>query len=157
MDVLWSSVGVLLTLAGIAGCLLPFLPGPPLCFVGLLLQQLRADPPFTANFLWIWAGVTVAVTVLDYVVPVYGTRKFGGTRYGVWGCTAGLLVGLFFGPWGIILGPFAGAFLGELMANNGSEKAFIAAVGSFAGFLFGTLLKLVACLVMTWYLVASFF
>lgn len=157
MDILWIVLGIMLLLAGIAGCVLPFLPGPPLCFAGLWLQQLRTDPPFSTKFLLIWAAIALVVTLLDYVIPVYGTRKFGGTRYGVWGCTLGLLVGLWFGPWGIIIGPFVGAFIGELLANNASDKALKAALGSFVGFLFGTLLKLIVCVVMGWYLVAGLF
>jgi uncharacterized protein len=155
MDILWLVIAILLMVAGLAGCLLPFLPGPPLSYIGLLVMQLRSEPPFTSKFLWIWAGIMVVVTVLDYVVPIYGTRKFGGTRYGIWGCTIGLVVGIFVPPWGLILGPFLGAFAGEMIANSNAENAWKAALGSFIGFLFGTLLKLIACLVMLYYLVAA--
>lgn len=144
-------------IAGIIGCLLPFLPGPPLSFLGLLVMQLRHDPPFTAKFLWIWAAITVVITNLDYVIPLYGTKRFGGTRYGVWGCTLGLIVGIFFPPWGLIFGPFVGAFIGEIMGNTDTNMAFKAALGSFVGFLFGTLLKLIACVVMFYFLIASLF
>jgi len=153
MVTLWIIVGVILFLAGIAGCILPFLPGPPLCFLALLLQQLNSRPPFTAKFLWIWAGITIVVTLLDYFIPIYGTKKFGGSKYGIWGCTIGLIAGLWFGPLGIIIGPFFGAFIGEVLANNDSGTALKSALGSFLGFLFGTLLKLVACFVMAWYFV----
>jgi uncharacterized protein YqgC (DUF456 family) len=102
-----------------------------------------------------WAIITVVITVLDYVIPLYGTKKFGGSKYGVWGCTIGLLVGIFAGPWGIIIGPFIGAFVGEVMANANSSQALRAALGSFIGFLFGTLLKLIVCCVMGWYFVAG--
>jgi uncharacterized protein YqgC (DUF456 family) len=155
MDILWLVIAILLMVAGLVGCLLPFLPGPPLSYIGLLVMQLRSDPPFTSKFLWIWAGIMVVVTVLDYIVPIYGTRKFGGTRYGIWGCTIGLVVGIFVPPWGLILGPFLGAFAGEMIANSNAENAWKAALGSFIGFLFGTLLKLIACLVMLYYLIAA--
>lgn len=153
MDWLWITLGIFLMLGGIAGSVLPFLPGPPLCFAALLLQQLKTVPAFSSQFLWIWAGITVVITLLDYYVPIYGTKKFGGTTYGVWGCTIGLIVGLFFGPWGIILGPFLGAFVGELIANANSKQAWRAALGSFIGFLVGTLIKLVACFVMMYYFI----
>lgn len=156
MDVLWMVLGGLLMLAGIAGSVLPILPGPPLCFVGLWLQQLRDERPFTAEFLWVWAGITAIVVALEYVIPVYGTKKFGGSRFGVWGCTIGLLAGFFFGPLGIIIGPFAGALIGEMIATDNSRVALRAAMGSFIGFLAGTLLKLIACSLMTYYLVSSF-
>src|SRR5688572_15065087 len=153
LDLLWIILGVLLMLTGLAGCVLPFLPGPPLCFAALLIQQLKTDPPFSATFLWIWAGVALVVTLLDYVIPLYGTKKFGGTTYGMWGCTIGLIVGFFLGPIGIIAGPFIGAFIGEMMANSDSKKALRAALGSFIGFLLGTVIKLVVCAVMLWYFV----
>lgn len=143
-------------LVGLAGCILPFLPGPPLCFVALLVQQFQSTPPYTARFLLIWGGITLVVTLLDYIIPVYGTRRFGGTRYGMWGCVLGLLAGLWLGPLGIIVGPFVGAFVGELLGNAKSEHALRAAFGSFAGFLMGTLLKLIVCFVMGWYFIDAF-
>ena len=156
MDVLWLVLGVILMLVGLAGCILPFLPGPPLCYVALLIQQLQSDPPYTTRFLLIWAGIALVVTVLDYLIPIYGTKRFGGTKYGMWGCVVGLIAGLWLGPVGIIVGPFAGAFAGELIGNAKSDHAFRAAVGSFVGFLFGTLLKLIVCFVMGWYFIQAF-
>lgn len=156
MDVFWLVLGVILMLGGLAGCILPFLPGPPLCYLGLLVQQLQSTPPYTTKFLLIWAGITLLVTGLDYVIPIYGTKRFGGTKYGMWGCVIGLIGGLWLGPVGLILGPFAGAFIGELIGNAKSEHALRAAIGSFAGFLFGTLMKLVVCFVMGWYLTEAF-
>jgi len=155
MDIFWIVLGGLFMVVGLAGCFLPVLPGPPLAFIGLWIQQFKSQPPFEARFLWIWAGVTLLVTVLDYWMPVYSTKKFGGSKYGIWGCTIGLIIGLWMGPIGIILGPFVGAFVGEIIANQNSSNAFKAAVGSFVGFLFSTLLKLIACSIMIWYWVAS--
>lgn len=155
MDLLWIILGIILMIIGLIGSVLPFLPGPPLCYIGLLIQQLRTDAPYSFNFLMIWAIVTIGITVFDYIVPVYGTQKLGGTKYGVWGSTIGLIAGFWFGPAGIILGPFVGAFIGEWLAHNQTDKAFKAAVGSFIGFLFGTLLKLIVCGIMTWHLFAE--
>ena len=157
MDTLLLVIGIILMLTGILGCLLPFLPGPPLSYIALLIQQLRSEPAYTAKFLWIWAGITIVVVVLDYVIPLYGTKRFGGSKYGIWGCTIGLIAGFWFGPLGIIVGPFVGAFIGEIIANSDSSQALKAAWGSFVGFLFGTLLKLIVCLVMGWYLVKLMF
>ena len=155
MDWLWIILGLILCVVGIAGSLLPLLPGPPIAYVGLLIQQLRDPNPFSAKFLWIWAGVIVLTIVLDYFIPIWGTKKFGGTKYGVWGCTLGFLAAFWMGPWGAIIGPFAGAFIGEYLANQHSQQAFKAAVGSFAGFLAGALLKMVVCFVMIYYIVSS--
>jgi len=155
MDIFWIVLGGLLMVVGLAGCFLPILPGPPLAFIGLWIQQLKSEQPFDARFLWFWAGITLLITVLDYWMPVYSTKKFGGSKYGIWGCTIGLIIGLWMGPLGIVLGPFVGAFVGEIIANQNSSHAFKAAVGSFVGFLFSTLLKLIACSIMIWYWVAS--
>jgi len=157
MELVWIILGIVLILVGLLGSVLPFLPGPPLCFIALMLQQLRDEPPFSSRFLWIWAAITLVVVVLDYIVPAYGTKKYGGSSYGVWGCILGLIVGVFFGPIGIILGPFAGAFAGEMLLHSRTDKALRAAWGSFVGFLVGTLLKLVVCAVMAYYFVASLF
>ncbi len=155
MDLLWSVVACCLLLAGLAGSVLPLLPGPPLSYAGMLVLQLREEPAFTTPFLVIWFVVVVVIQVLDYVVPLYGTKKFGGTKYGIRGCAVGLIAGVWFGPAGIIAGPFIGALVGELLANTESEKAWRAAIGSFIGFVFSTLLKLVTCVVMGWYVVKA--
>lgn len=153
MATLLIIIGIILLLAGIAGCILPLLPGPPLCFIALLIQQLNVEPPFTTNFLLLWGGITIVVTILDYIIPLYGTRRLGGSKYGIWGCTIGLIAGFWLGPFGIIIGPFVGAFVGEIIANNDSATALKSAFGSFIGFLLGTVLKLVVCVIMCWYFV----
>lgn len=153
MDWLWIILGILLILAGIAGSLLPLLPGPPIAYVGLLLQQLKSDPAFTTKFLLIWAGIVILTLVLDYLVPIWGTKKFGGSKYGVWGCTLGFLAAFWMGPWGVILGPFLGAFLGEMIAGKNSKQSFRAAMGSFLGFIAGSFFKLVACFFMLYFVI----
>ena len=145
------ALGIILLLAGIIGCFLPILPGPPLCFLALLIQQVSDPPLFTVRFIIVWGVIALVVSILDYVIPVYGTRRVGGTKYGIWGCTIGLLVGLWFGPVGIIIGPFLGALAGELFGGRDAGNAMRSAFGSFIGFLVGTLLKLIVCLVMGWH------
>jgi uncharacterized protein YqgC (DUF456 family) len=156
MDIFWSCTAGFLILVGIFGSFLPVLPGPPVSYIGLLVMQLRTEPPFTTRFLAIWAAIVIVVSVLDYVIPVYGTKRFGGTRYGIVGCTVGLLVGFWFGPIGIIAGAFVGALIGELMGHSDSSKALTAALGSFVGFLLGTLLKLIVCFMILYYFVDVF-
>ena len=148
-------LGILLAVAGVAGSLLPALPGPPIAYAGLWLQQLRDPNPFTLKFLLVWGVLTLATMVLDYYVPIWGTKKFGGTKYGVWGCTLGFLAAFWMGPLGVIIGPFVGAFLGELLARQNSANALKAAIGSFVGFLTGSFLKLLVCFFMIYYIVAS--
>lgn len=152
MDVILIIFGFICTIVGILGCFLPILPGPPISFLALLFLQWTERAPFDKNTLWLWAAITIAVTLLDYFVPIYGTKKFGGTKKGIWGSTIGLLIGLvFFPPLGIIIGPFLGAFLGEMSNGNVDNKtALKSAFGSFIGFLVGTLLKLMASGWMAW-------
>ena len=82
MDWLWITLGIILILAGIAGSLLPLLPGPPIAYVGLFIQIFREPDPFTSRFLWIWAGIVVVSLILDYLIPMWGTKKVW--RYKVW-------------------------------------------------------------------------
>lgn len=151
MDTFLIITGIILLLAGIAGCIVPFLPGPPLAYGSLILLQLTSKQPFTDNFLVAWALVTLAVLLVDYIIPVWGTKRFGGTKGGTWGATVGLIVGIFIiPPWGIILGPFIGAYAGELVNGQDSKKALRSATGSFIGFLTGTFMKLGISLVMAY-------
>lgn len=151
MDVILLIIGISFLLAGLVGCILPVLPGPPLSFVALLILQITHWGDFENRFLWLSALAAVVVTVLDYVVPVWGTKRFGGTRAGVWGASIGLIVGLFIGPVGVILGPFVGAFVGELTGNSDSGNALRSAMGAFVGLMTGVVLKLVVSGVFTWY------
>ena len=155
MEWLWIILGIGLCLIAIIGSLLPLLPGPPIAYIGLLLQQLREPNPFSTKFLLIFAAIVVASLVLDYLIPIWGTKKFGGTKYGVWGCTLGFLAAFWLGPMGVIIGPFVGAFLGEMLAGQNSSKSLKAAFGSFVGFLLGSFLKLVVCFFMLFYIIKS--
>ncbi|MCU0381037.1 MAG: DUF456 domain-containing protein [Chitinophagaceae bacterium] len=155
MEMLWIILGVVLVILGILGSIFPLLPGPPLCYLGLLLQQFRAEKPFSVQFMLVWAVIIGVVILLDYLVPIYGTKKFGGSKYGIWGCTLGFIAAFWMGPLGIIFGPFIGAFIGEYIAQKDSTQAMRAAIGAFTGFLFGTLIKLVTSLVMGYYLLVS--
>ena len=155
MEWLWVSLGIILILLAILGSILPLLPGPPIAYAGLLVQQFRDPEPFSSRFLWIWAGIVVVSLILDYLIPIWGTKKFGGTKYGVWGCTIGFLLAFWMGPWGVIIGPFIGAFVGELIGGKDSKTSFRAAVGSFVGFLLGSFLKLVICFMMLYYVITS--
>ena len=155
MEWVWIILGLVLCLAGILGSFLPLLPGPPVAFVGLLLQLLRDPDPFSIRFVLLWGGMVALTLILDYYVPIWGTKKFGGTKYGVWGCMLGFLAAFWMGPWGIIIGPVVGAFIGELLAKQHSAHALRAAFGSFVGFLLGSFLKLLACFFMLYYIVLS--
>ena len=107
---------------------------------------------FAGGFI-ILAAVAIVVTVLDYIVPIWGTKHFGGSKYGTRGATVGLIIGLFLGPAGIIIGPFLGAFVGELIFKDDVRYALKAGFGSLLGFLTGIGLKLAASLLITFYFI----
>lgn len=152
MDWIWISLGILLTIAGIAGCILPLIPGPPLSYIALLLLLAVDEQTFPPRFLIIWLLITVIVTMMDYYVPVWGTKKFGGSRKGIWGATIGLIVGIFFfPPFGMIAGPFLGAFFGELIEGKDTRAALRSGFGSFIGFVAGTVMKLTVSIIMAFF------
>lgn len=150
MDTMLLMFGFCLSVLGILGSFLPILPGPPLSWLGLLLLYLS---PSIENNYWI-LGIsflfTALVSVADYIIPAKGTKRFGGSKYGIWGTNIGLVVGLFSPiPAGFIIGPFLGAFIGEIIYNSRDHKrALKAATGSFIGFLASTFIKFVFCMGM---------
>lgn len=156
MEIAISILAVAAGIIGIIGCILPGLPGTPVSWTGMLILYLwgsgtdRMGNEMSLTTLLVWLGIVVAVSVVDYFIPMYFTRITGGSRYAERGAVAGLVIGIFFTPVGMILGSFLGAFLCELYySRKGVLQALKAAFGSFAGFITGTGLKiLVACLVM---------
>lgn len=103
----------------------------------------------------VWLPVVILVQVMDYFVPMLGSKYSGGSRWGTRGCLLGTIIGLFFMPWGIIAGPFLGAMIGELMGGRDSMDALKSGLGSLLGFLFGTMLKCVVCGYFCWKFIAA--
>ncbi len=118
MDILLTILAIILCIIGLAGSVIPVLPGPPVSWVGLLLFSFTDYYEQSGWFLWVWLAVVVLVTLADNFLPVVMTKKFGGSRAATIGTIIGMLVGMFLGPLGMILGPFAGAFVGELIGNR---------------------------------------
>ena len=148
-------IAVILGIAGLVGCLLPVIPGPPLSWAGLLLVWLTHPEGMTPRFLLVWLVVTVVVTILDYVTPAWVTTKTGGSKASGRGSFVGMIVGLlFFPPWGMIVGSFLGALAAEVVVGGKAMADSVKpAFGSFLGFLLGTGLKLTASGVMMFYIV----
>ena len=160
VDYLLLILSIIIIILGFIGCLLPILPGPPLSFIGVLIVHFTRFADFSPRILLFLGGLALVVQIIDYMVPAWGTKKLGGSKYGTWGSILGLIAGLFFlpalGPFGIITilgGPFIGALIGEKIAGKDSEKAMRAAFGSFVGFLAGTLMKLASSAIITFYYV----
>ena len=148
LDYILLITSIVLVVVGILGCFLPILPGPPLSYIALVLLHFSKFGQFNVTTLIILGVATVIVTILDFIIPVIGTKKFGGSKYGSIGAAIGLIVGLFFGPVGIITGLLLGAFIGEIIFKNDIYYALKAAMGSFIGFLMGIGLKLAASGIM---------
>ncbi|MBQ8113291.1 MAG: DUF456 domain-containing protein [Kiritimatiellae bacterium] len=148
MDWALTALGGVLLVVAFVGCIVPCVPGPLLGWCALLAL---AFSRFAIPTAWLVAAgaVMAVVTVLDYVVPAYGAKKFNCSRWGIFGCTVGTIVGMFFLPFGILIGPFAGAALGELIAGRTMGSALKGGFGAFLGFLSGVFLKLCAVCAFT--------
>ena len=151
MDIVWICGCWAMITVGVIGCFLPVLPGPPIAFCALLLARLVGDhtaPSITC--LVLSGGLTVFVTILDYIVPAIGARTFKCSKAGIVGCALGTLVGLFFLPFGVIVGPFVGALIGEIGTGKRLGSSFLGAVGALLGYLFGIVIKLGCCGVLAY-------
>jgi uncharacterized protein YqgC (DUF456 family) len=145
---LLETIGIILggvfVFLGIAGCVLPLLPGPPLSFIGLLLLALLKHfaPPLTPTLIILMAVITIAVTLGDYLIPLWGAKRYGTSKWGIWGSVAGMAIGLLFSPFGMLLGALIGAVVVEWLVQKDKQKALKAGWGVIIGSLLGTVLKL---------------
>lgn len=166
MDYLLFISAIVVLIIGLIGDIIPGIPGTPVSYLALLLVHWTDRYSYSPKFLVIAGLICAVITVLDYVVPVWGTKKFGGTKAGVRGSTIGLIVGILvlpmlgivlgpFGILGILGGPFVGAYVGEKMGGTPDEKAWRSAFGSFIGFLAGTFMKIVYTVVIGFYVVRA--
>lgn len=152
-------VAILLSLIGLVGAIVPGIAGPPFSFLGLLVLSFVEGIHYPTEFLVVMGVIGAIIFVLDYVVPVWGTKTLGGTKAGVRGSTIGLILGLLvtivfpIGFIAILLGPFIGAYIGEKNAGTDDHRAWRSALGSFLGFLAGTFIKTVYALVCIFYIV----
>lgn len=148
MDLLLVFIGFVFMIVGIFGSFLPVLPGPGISWLGLVLLYYTNAVPINYWILGSTLLITVVISILDYVIPAKGTKKFGGSAYSIWGANIGLIIGILAPiPFGFIIGPFVGAFVGELLHDyKDHRRAFKAATGSFIGVLAGSFMKFVICM-----------
>jgi uncharacterized protein YqgC (DUF456 family) len=165
MDIALLLIGFCCMILGILGSFLPVLPGPGLSWLGILLLYLTNAVPMNYWILGITLLITIVISILDYTIPAQGTKRFGGSSYGIWGTNIGLVVGIFAPvPFGFLIGPFVGAFVGELIYNSTDHKrALKAATGSLIGFLASSFMKFVICTIflglfiaVTWHYTSAF-
>jgi uncharacterized protein YqgC (DUF456 family) len=148
MSILLISLGFICCLVGLVGSVLPVVPGLPISWLGILLLFWVPEVEVSSSLLWITLAITLLILILDYIIPILGTKKLGGSKFGMYGAGVGLVVGLLAPiPLGILIGPFVGAYLGEVIfAKKASQQALKAALGSFLGFLTSTVLEVLASL-----------
>lgn len=147
MDILLLILAILSCVLGFIGCIVPMLPGPPLCYVAMLLAHWSGYVRFGSTELIVWAIAVITVTLIDFFLTPWMTHRFGGSKAGSWCALLGLVAGMFL-PWpaGPLLGPFAGALIGEIViSKKDTSSATNAAIGSFLSFFVGTGIKLLAC------------
>ena len=153
MEIFLSIIALLCGIIGIIGSIMPILPGVALSYIGMLCAYFTSASTITTPMLWVWGIVTVAVCVMDYILPAYFSKMFGASKAGMTGATLGVFAGIFLGPIGIIFGPFAGAVLGEMLNQNRTlGEAIKVGFGSFLSFLVGTGIKLIVATIVTYYI-----
>jgi uncharacterized protein YqgC (DUF456 family) len=150
-------LSALLILAGIAGTVVPVLPGVPLVFAGMWLaawvDHYQHIGVVTLSVLGFLAALAL---LIDFVASMLGAKRVGASTRALWGATLGAIVGLFFGLPGVLFGPFLGAVAGELSSGSAMDKATHVGVGTWLGLLFGALAKLALCFTMLGVFVFSF-
>jgi uncharacterized protein YqgC (DUF456 family) len=146
-------LGAILVLLGFVGSVLPALPGLPLTFLGLLLFAFvrHFQPPLSPTLLMMMLIVTIVVSVADHFVPFLGAKKYGASRWGIYGSIGGMVLGAFFSPLGMLLGAFIGAVFVEWMVSRKKGHALRAGWGIFVGTILGMALKLGAAGIMAYY------
>ena len=159
MDIFLVILGFIFACLGIIGSFLPVLPGPITSWVGLLLLHLTKAVPQNWTFLGITLAIAVIIFFLDYFIPAMGTKRFGGTKYGVYGTTIGLIIGLISPiPFGILIGAFTGALVGELIYDSkDTNRAIKASFGAFLGFLASATIKFSISMVFLVLFIVKFF
>ncbi|HVF35755.1 MAG TPA: DUF456 domain-containing protein [Candidatus Saccharimonadia bacterium] len=139
----WYVVAGIVIVVGLAGTILPALPGVPLVFAGMLLAAWAGGFERISAWTVVLLGVLTALAMAaDFLATLLGARGFGASRWALVGAGLGAVVGLFFGIVGLIVGPMAGAVAGEMLAGSGLRQASKAGAGAAIGFVLGTLAKI---------------
>ena len=159
MDTFLAITAVVCGIVGILGAVLPILPGTIISFVGMFCAYFTSDSAITSGQMWLWGVISAIIILLDYILPGYFSKVFGGTKAGITGATIGVIVGLFLGHIGIIAGPFIGAVAGEMMSQQKQplEKALVVGFGSLLSFFVGSGMKLIAGGFMMYYIWCDIF
>jgi len=149
-------IGIILIIVGLIGCFIPGLPGPPLSYAGLLLAHFSDSTPTIMTWALLVFGFFTALTLLvDYLLPLWGTKKLGGSKYGIYGAIIGLVLGLFMAGFGAIPGAFVGAVAGEMFAGQEPLQAIKSGAGIFIGVLMSSAMKFTLSAIITGIFIAN--
>jgi len=156
-DIIALIAGIIVIIAGFIGCVVPVIPGPLLSYASLIIISIAGGFSIYTPALLIILGIAAAASqFLDNIFPVLASKRAGAGKAGIWGSVIGMIAGMvFFPPLGLILGAFIGALLGELMFNRENENPLKAALGVFTGTLFGIVLKLMVCGIITGFFISG--
>ena len=147
-DLILLFLGVLLCMVGIVGSFIPIIPGPLTSWFGILVLNLTGAVDFNYYFVVMTLIVSVVISAFDYIIPIVGVKKLGGSKGGLIGASIGLIIGLIIlGPLGILIGPFLGAITGEMINKKKLLDSIKPALGSLLGVLIGSGIKFCLSLV----------
>lgn len=150
MDIILITIASFLMIAGIAGCFLPVVPGPPLNYAGILLLNFTSMVDIQSDTLLLWALATAVIVIADFYLPAYAVKKFGSSKTGYYFSIGGVIVGLiFFGVVGSVIAPFIAALIGEMITGKNFNDSIRPALGSFFGIISGIFLKLAISIFFT--------
>ena len=148
------SIGLILAILGLIGCIIPALPGPPLNYLSLIMLALAIKDAFQLEFYLWWGGITIVVVILDYILPILGAKAYKASRSGIWGSVFGMLIGIFFfPPFGMIIGLFIGTVIGEIIAGKKEWEAIKVGTVTFLTSILMIFIKLGVSGIMTYYFI----
>ncbi len=158
IEILALIVAIIFFLVGLAGTLIPVMPGAPVIWFGMLLYGLIAGfDNLGVYFYVVQALLALTVMGVDYLFTALGSRYFGGSKAAFWGAALGLLIGLLFFPLGLFIGPFLGAMLAELFIKSKARQAIRSGFGAALGFLGALPIKLgIEVIMITWFVLRAF-
>lgn len=157
MEIFLFVISAMFIIVGIIGSIVPALPGPPLSYVGLILLQMTDKVHFSTSFLVFWGIIVLVVVVLDYYLPIWTTKRIGGSKAGINGSIIGMIVGIIFTPIGMILGTLLGAIIGEMIGGASGEKALKSGLATFVGTMLSIGIKLIVCVsILIYYIIELF-
>ena len=135
MDIFLLIISFSLMIIGVIGSIVPVLPGPLSSWIGLFILSNVSGVAVSGKLIVICLIIAIGIFILDYIIPIYTSKKFGASKYGIIGASIGIIVGLFFAPFGIFLGAIIGAITGEIILNKNFKKSLKSAFGVFLGFI----------------------